>query len=235
MAAAGGLDMGYDYGSFSKAGPRLLKPAMEKLQFKQLSGVAFARDRGQWIDGIMLHQSAYGRGDFCVDVGIDVPALDDLRMTAPADRHFGLLIWGRLGPDGVDDESWFPASDKVELEASMREVESYLPAAEAWYRKFLSLEDIVAEYLTRSDLTHVEENEHLSTVAITNYGLLLQLAGHLSESRRWLKIARAQWAFVVRENLRRFDKRKPGKEALSFHQSHLERLRAVEAVLDRTA
>ena len=227
--------MGYDYGSFSKAGPRLLKPAVQELQFKQLSGVAFARDRSQWVDGILLQQSAYGGGDFCVNVGIHVPALDDLRMTAPADRNFGLLIWGRLGPDGVDDGSWFPASDKVELEASMREVQSCLPAAEAWYRKFLSIGDIAAEYLKRHDLRHIEENEHLSTLAITNYGLLLQLAGHLSESRRWLEIARAQYEFVVRENLRRFDKRKPGKEALSYHQLDLERLREVEAVLDRTA
>lgn len=225
--------MGYDYGSFSKAAPRLLKPLVEELQFKQVKGTAFARERAQWVDGFFLQQSAYGSGDFCVNVGIDVPALDDLRGTLAADRSFGLLVYTRLGDDGVDDEAWLPASDKAELQASITTVQSWLPALNAWFNRFQSFGDIVAEYERRNDLTCIKEDEHLSTLAITNYGLLLQLAGSVSEARSWLEIARAQWQFTVSEDLKQFAKRKPGKEALSFHQQNLDRLHEIEAILDR--
>ena len=222
----------YDYGSFSKAGPRLLRPVLEELQFHLLKGCAFGRERFGWVDGVVLQQSAHGSGDFCVDVGIHVPALQDHWMTEPGERSFGLSIWGRLGSDGVNDGGWYPAANKAELEASIEKIASYIPLAEAWFKKFKSLRDIASEYKKRSDLTHVREDEHLSTIAIINYGFLLLIAGDIDEARKWLEIARAQCQFVVLQNVLKFQKRKPGKEALYYHELDLKRLKVVEAALD---
>lgn len=222
----------YDYGIFSKAAPRLLKPAAEALQFRLLKGCAFGRERANWVDGLVLQQSAHGSGDFCVNIGIHIPALDDLWMTAPDERSFGLSIWGRLGQDGVSSGDWYSAANKTELEASIQQIESYLQLADAWFRKFKSLSDIAKEYKTRSDLTHINEDEHLSTIAFVNYGFLLLLADNLGEARKWLEIARAQCQFVVMQNVLNFKKRKPGKEALYYHELDLKRLKAVEAALN---
>ncbi len=219
----------YDYGSFSKAAPRLLKPGAARMRFQHLEACAFGRERDVWVDGFFLQQSAHGSGDFCVNVGIHVPALDDLWMNEPADRSLGLSIWGRLSPDGVDGgDSWFAAANKSELQASILQVEALLPLADAWFEKFTSMADIANHYESRTDLSHVKEDEHLSTLGIINYGFLLLLAGNGDEAKKFLEIGRAQCQFVVTQNAIQSQKRKPGKETLLYHEQDLRRLRAVE-------
>jgi len=57
-----------DYGTFSNAAARLLKPMVAPLGYSQIKGAAFGRQRDGWIEGFFLQQSAWGGGDFYVNI-----------------------------------------------------------------------------------------------------------------------------------------------------------------------
>ncbi|MFL6657816.1 MAG: DUF4304 domain-containing protein [Massilia sp.] len=221
----------HDYGNFSRAAPRLLKPLVEKLNFKQIKGGTFGREREDWVEGFSLQQSAHGSGDFCVNIGIHVPKLADLWKTEPADRSFGLTIWSRLGPHGVDDETWYPAGDSAELKSSSEQVAAHLHKAEIWLSKYRSMSDIADEYKSRNNLGETGESEHVSSIAIINYGFLLVLAGQKTDAKYWLEKAFGYWQKVVADNEEKVQRRRPGKETLGFYAEDMRRLDSVKSAL----
>ena len=66
-----------DYGSFSKASSKLLAPLVAPFGFSPTIGASFSRVHDGWLDSFFLQQIAYGYGDFCVNVGIAVPKLNE--------------------------------------------------------------------------------------------------------------------------------------------------------------
>jgi Domain of unknown function (DUF4304) len=213
-----------DYGNFSKAAARLLKPMIEPLGYRQIKGAAFGRQRDGWIEGFFLQQSAWGGGHFYVNVGLNVPALDDFWQTEEVDRSFGLMLGARLGGRGVEHgaES-YPAENKVELTSSLESVVGNLTFADTWFAKFRTIKDVATKYKVHSG----------GAIGNINYGCLLLLAGQASEAKKKLEIALRQCQKIVKEENPYLQRKKPGKEALSFYALDVHRLKVVEAALSR--
>ncbi|WP_426212739.1 hypothetical protein [Massilia sp. TWP1-3-3] len=136
-----------DYGNFSKVASRLLKPLVEPLGYHQIKGAAFGRLRDGWIEGFFLQQSGWGGGDFWVNAGLSVPKLDDLWQNDPSTRSFGLILGARLDRQGISHgaES-YPAENEIKLSASLERVARDLKAADSWFAKFQSLDEVAVEY-----------------------------------------------------------------------------------------
>jgi hypothetical protein len=211
-----------DYGTFSKTAARLLKPMLEPLGYSQIKGAAFGRQRDDWIEGFFLQQSGWGGGHFYVNVGFNVPALDDLWKTELKDRSFGLILGGRLGSQGIEHgaES-YPAENLVELKESLVQVANALETADSWFAKFQSLTDVAIEYKLHNG----------GAIANINSGFLLLLAGKYIEAREKLETARRTWQKIVLEEDPHLQRKRPGKESLSFHALNVHRLAVIEAAL----
>ncbi len=211
-----------DYGNFSQAASRLLKPMIEHLGYHQIKGAAFGRQRDGWIEGFFLQQSGWGGGDFWVNAGLNVPKMDDLWHNAPSERSFGLILGARLDSQGIQHgaES-YPAENIIELQASLECVATNLKAADSWFAKFQSLADVAVEYKLRNG----------GAIAHINSGFLLLLAGRVTESKKMLEIARCEWQKIVLEEDPHLQRKRPGKESLSLHALNVHRLAVIEAAL----
>ncbi len=175
------------YGGFSAASARVLRPLVEPLGYRHLAGASFVRDRGDWRDGFFLQQSQWGGGEFCVNVGVDVPAVQRLLSPEWSDRSFAVTVGGRLSPAGVGlGDHWFAAAEKAELERSALEVATHLRTAESWFGRFASLTDIAAEYLRVSNIKELGSNTYWQQVFVTVYATLLAIAGDQRRSVEWL-------------------------------------------------
>jgi Domain of unknown function (DUF4304) len=220
-----------DYGTFSKAAPRLLTPLAAQLGYKQLSGTTYSRNRQNWTEGFFLQASGYGSGDFCVNIGISVPQLDGLWQCETDSDALSLLIGERLTPTSMG-EHWFAASDLSELQSSVQEVAGALLLAEKWFTDIKSIADIANLYRSKNNVSMQEEEDcHLYVLPNANYGLLLLLAGEKLEAREWLSWSLAQLEGEVAENEVGFSRRKPGKEALGYHEIALRQMNAVRVAL----
>jgi len=177
-----------DYGSFAKASKRLLAPQIESLDYHQGQG-GFVRDKGGWVEGFFLQQSQWGSGDFCVNIGIDVPALDEYWSL---DRSaLGLLIAWRLSDSAREDgaEHWYHAKNKEQLEKSIGRVAVALTKADSWFHQFQTLSDVVESYRVREGLPNAPSGE-LNSVRVLNYGLLSLVDNSKDEAARWLHFAK---------------------------------------------
>lgn len=178
-----------NYGSFSKAVQRMLPDLVAPHGYEHLGGGIFARSREGWLEGFGLQQIGWGGGDFCVNIGIEVPGLSVRWQKSDSSSH-GLCIWSRLSERGFDKgDSWLPAEDKQQLAESLAKVASWLPAADKWFAKFKSLSDVARIYRSRTNLVEVGSNEWLQQLEAANYGFLLAEAGNLAEARIWLQEA----------------------------------------------
>jgi hypothetical protein len=212
----------HDYGTFSRTAPRLLKPMVAPSGYQQLDGVAFGRQRDGWMESFFLQQSAYGSGDFVVEVGLSVPAMDDLWQNEPADRSFGLFVSARLannGPNGGYD--LYPAANKIELIASLERVAKDLKSMDSWLAKFDTMTAIAAEY----------EKTAQGPLAAINLGFLLILAGQTSRAKAMLEYAQQEWDFIVSSEDPYLTRKRPGKDALKYHALNVHRLAVVEDAL----
>lgn len=211
-----------DYGTFSKTAPRLLKPMVEQLGYQQLDGVVFGRRRDGWIETFFLQQSVHGTGDFVVPVGLSVPNMDDLWQKEATSKSFGLIISKRLGSHGLDGGyELYPATNKIELVASLEQVASDLKSMNPWFATFDSMVDVAAKY---KKIGH-------GPLGAINYGFLLILAGQTKEAKVKLEYALEQWQKIVLEEDPYLERKQPGKESLSFHALNVHRLTVVEAAL----
>jgi hypothetical protein len=212
-----------DYGTFSKAAGRLLKPMVEPLAYQQIDGVAFGRQRGGWMEAFFLQQNAFGTGDFTVSVGLYVPGLDDLWQEEARSRSVGLIISTSLHNELPSDASAgsYTAADKSELIKSLTRVSCDLRFIESWFSSFTSMSDIAAAYTSRTK----------GPVAAIQYGFLLILAGQLEEARSALEYAQRKWQMIVREEDPYLQRQRPGKESLSFYALRVHRLKVVEDAL----
>jgi hypothetical protein len=176
-----------DYGSFSKASSRLLAPLVESLGYRPWYEGGFGREKAGWVEGFFLQQAQYGTGEFCVNVGIHVPTLDELWMADPVKRSFGLLIAWRLSDSATEHggERWYHAKDRQQLQQSIETVAATLAMADSWFKQFQSFTGVVEQYRTRSNLPRTPAGD-LPLVNALNYGLLLLLADARQESSRWL-------------------------------------------------
>lgn len=176
-----------DYGNFAKASARLLAPQVEGMGFLPLKGAAFARAKNGWVEAFFLQQSQWG-SDFCVNIGIDVPALAELSELR---RDLGLLIHWRRS-DGANEhgaEKWYHAKDKEQLERNLTIVASLLHQADSWFQQFRAFSDVVEQYRVRSGLPKIPSTD-LRLLTTLNYGLLLLLDGAKQEAARWLHVAK---------------------------------------------
>lgn len=219
-----------DYGTFTKAALRLLRPSVESMGYRHLENTCFVRERSGWVEGFFLQETHHGGGFFWVNIGIHIPKLNDLwqKDTNP----FGLTIGARLDTRGVDrGAAFYPSENAAELAASLEQVARDLQMAELWFARFKSMSDVANEYKLSNNVDAVDDGGHLSTIANINYGFLLLLAGQDAGAKAWLEVAHRQCLAIVSENEAGFKRRKPGKEALVYHGLDMARLRAVEAAL----
>ena len=219
-----------DYGTFSKAAPRLLTPLVTPMGYRQLRGATYARNRQDWIEGFYLQMSAYGSGDFCVNIGISIPPLDALWQSEPDGDGLSLSIYDRVGPCGLD-EHWYCASDTAELQSSIKEVAAGLHLVETWFTGIKSIADIAALYRSRNNVSMQDEDSHLFVLSNANYGFLLLLAGDKTGAREWLTWSLAQIEADVAKNEADFARRKPGKEALGYYEDDVRQMQAIRAAL----
>ena len=219
-----------DYGTFSRAALRLLKPLVEGMGYRHLEKTCFIRERDEWVEGFFLHETYHGGGFFWVEIGINIPKLNALQQNDP--NSFGLTIGARLDQEGIHrGASFYPSENTAELKASIEQVARDLHGAEPWFARFQSMSDIANEYESCNNVDAVDDDKHLSTISNTNYGYLLLLAGRSDEAKLWLEIAHRQCQAIVMEHEASFRRRKPGKEALRYYELDLARLKAVEAAL----
>jgi hypothetical protein len=177
-----------DYGSFAKASTRLLAPQVESLGFRPWHGGGFGREKPGWVEGFFLQQTQWGTGNFCVNIGVDVPGLNELYELDRDQRHFGLLIAWRLS-DGASEhggERWYHAKNKEQLENNLRVVAATLAKANGWFGQFRSFLDVVEQYHLRSGLPSAPTGDP-GVIKALNYGLLLNLAERKQEAARWLR------------------------------------------------
>jgi hypothetical protein len=180
-----------DYGSFAKVSARLLGPQVESLGYRPWYGRGFARPKAGWVEGFFLQQSQWGSGDFCVNLGIDVPALNGLWALDRKERYSGLLIAWRLSDEGTESgaERWYHAKNKDQLVINLRLVAATLARADRWFHQFRSFSDVLEQYRVRSGLPNVPVGD-LRVTCVLNFGLLLFLTGDKREAARWLRFAR---------------------------------------------
>ena len=179
-----------DYGSFAKASIRLLTPQVESLGYRQWYGGGFGREKAGWIEGFFLQQSQWGNGDFCVNIGIHVPGLDELWALDREEKVFRLLISWRLS-DAANEhggERWYHAKNKEQLENNMKVVAATLAKADEWFQQFRSFPDVVEQYRVRTGLPNAPAND-LWVTGVLNYGLLLLLAEAKEQAASWLRFA----------------------------------------------
>lgn len=179
-----------DYGSFAKASTRLLVPQVESLGYRPWYGGGFAREKSGWVEGFFLQQSQWGSGDFCVNVGIHVPGLNELWALDREGKSFGLLIAWRLSDAATEHggERWYHAKNKEQLENNLKIVAATLVKADGWFHQFRSFSDVVEQFRIRSGLPSAPTGD-LRVVGALNYGLLLLLADAKEEAARWLRFA----------------------------------------------
>jgi hypothetical protein len=179
-----------DYGSFTKASTRLLSPQIESLGFRPWYGGGFGREKPGWVEGFFLQQSQWGSGDFCVNIGIHVPGLEDLWALDREERVFGLLISWRLSDAATEQggERWYHAKNKEQLENNLRLIAATLAKADLWFHNFQSFMDVVDQYRIRTGLPNAPAGD-LWVTGVLNYGLLLLVADRKQEAARWLRFA----------------------------------------------
>jgi len=180
-----------DYGSFAKASTRLIAPQVEQLGYRPWYGGGFGREKAGWIEGFFLQQSQWGSGDFCVNLGIHVPGLEDLWALDREERVFGLLIAWRLS-EGATEHSgdrWYHAKNQEQLADSLKDVSATLAKNDEWFRQFRYFSDVVEQYRHRSGLP-CDPSGDLPAVGALNYGLLLLLADAKQDAARWLRFTR---------------------------------------------
>jgi hypothetical protein len=179
-----------DYGSFAKASTRMLAPQVESLGYSPWYGGGFGREKAGWVEGFFLEQSQWGSGDFCVNLGIHVPGLEDLWALDREERYFGLVIAWRLSDAATEHggDQWYHAKNKAQLENSLKVVAATLARADTWFHQFRSFTDVVEQYRVRSGLPSIPIGD-LPGVGVLNYGLLLLLANAKEEAARWLRFA----------------------------------------------
>ncbi|APV48616.1 hypothetical protein BWI17_02300 [Betaproteobacteria bacterium GR16-43] len=225
-----------DYGGFSKACERHFAPMISKLGMLPLGGANFGRRRGRWIDGLFLQQSGYGSGDFCVNVGFNIPELSELWRTPAV---FGLSMGGRLSAAGVGHDRWLRASNKAELLEGLAEFAKHLESAMPWFDETQTFDDLVERYrrvgrIGSSPPTAVSVFRQLDT---TNYGFLLFLAGKPDESKAWLEPVHATLTRTPRyitKDAKILYEKAPGARLFKLTKDELHQLGAIEAVLART-
>jgi len=179
-----------DYGSFARASARLLAPQVESLGYRPWYGGGFGRERTGWVEGFFLQQSQWGSGDFCVNVGIHVPGLDELWAPDREEKVFGLLMAWRLSDSATEHggERWYHAKNKEQLENNLRIVASTLAKAEDWFHQFRSFAEVVEQYRIRTGLPSAPAAD-LWVTGVLNYGLLLLLAEAKEQAAKWLRLA----------------------------------------------
>lgn len=178
-----------DYGSFAKASQRMLAPLVSPYGYAHLGQGFFARRKNGWMEGFGLQQTQYGDGSFCINMGIDVPALDE-RWLRPDTAPRGLLIRFRLSERGVDQgDCWLPAGNKEELNQSLVRLASWLPLAEPWFAKLATMSDVAQLYRSRTNLVELGQNPWHLQLQAANYGFLLAEAGEDVTAKLWLEEA----------------------------------------------
>lgn len=226
-----------DYGSFATASTRWLAPQIASLGFIPWTGGAFGRDRGLWVEGLFLQQSQWGSGDFCVNVGIHVPKLQDYFASENDRPYFGLLIAWRLSDSAPDfqGERWFHAKDKQQLHANLEIVSETLKRADSWFRRFTSFSDVVELYRVQSRLP-VSPSPDLPLITVLNFGLLSLLNGDNDQAREWLCLAAAiqstpqYWDSTTRRISREAG---PGRKLMKPNKDDQLRQKVIETALLR--
>lgn len=225
-----------DYGSFAKASKRLLAPQIESLGYSLGQG-GFVREKSGWVEGFFLQQSQWGSGDFCVNIGINVPALYEYWSLDCSDRDFGLLIAWRLSDSAREDgaQRWYHAKNKEQLEKSMGLVAIALSKADSWFHQFQSFSDVVESYRVREGIPNTPSGE-LNAVRVLNYGLLLLVDDSKDEAARWLHFAKelesrpqywnSQSRTLTRERL-------PGSKLMKPTEDDKLRVRVIDFALAR--
>lgn len=178
-----------DYGSFAKASRKILAPLVSPYGYEDLGEGFFARRKNRWMEGFGLQQTQYGDGSFCINMGIDVPALDT-RWRRPDTAPRGLLIHFRLSERGVDQgDCWLPADNKEELNQSLVRLASWLPLVEPWFARLASLSDVAQLYRSRTNLVELGQTPWHLQLQAANYGFLLAEAGEDASAKQWLEEA----------------------------------------------
>jgi hypothetical protein len=222
-----------DYGSFAKASARLLSPQVRPLGYRPRHGGEFAREKSGWVEAFFLQQSQWGSGNFCVNIGIDVPALNEFYD----DRNFGLLIGWRLSDAATEHggERWYRAKDSVQLQNNLKLVADALAKAEPWFHQFDSFSNVVEQYRVRSGLPEVPAGD-LRVVCALNYGLLLLLDHERAKAAQWLRFARDLLARPIywNQKTKEFSHQQlPGLKLMKRSKDDELRTRAIETALSR--
>jgi len=175
-----------DYGSFARASQKLLAPLVRPYGYEPVGQGFFARRKHAWLEGFGLQQTQYGDGSFCINMGIDVPALN-ARWHQPQAGHQGLIIAFRLSARGAEQgDHWLPAADRQALQHSLECLASWLPLVEPWFAQLTTMSDVARLYKSRTNLVAPGQNAWHLQLAAANHGFLLAEAGEHAAATQWL-------------------------------------------------
>ncbi|GAB3732595.1 hypothetical protein GCM10028794_09810 [Silanimonas algicola] len=188
-----------DYSSFASAAKSRFRHVAEALDFQQMSGVLYAKDRGGWYEVFALQASQYGSETFYVNFGILVPQPCPVAEVKDI-KDCGLLIAERLR--NIDDTGGFDARSKAEMQASAERVLVQLRSmAIPWFANLGSWARIADEYYVRNPIDEERIGAHSIVYGAdfrsAIYGYLLLRAGRVADARRWLMEARRLMSLPV--------------------------------------
>jgi hypothetical protein len=189
--------MARDYKSFSSAVKSRFRGMAKLLDYEQLSGVLYVKEREGWYEGFSLQASSYGNDFFYINYGVIVPNLwppfkDDIDLKAE-----GYILHNRLHND--HDQGFSNATLDEIVKSAEISFNRYQEQAVPWFHEIRDLSDIAERYF---ESTHLEEeklgkHEYGMQLSAANYGLLLRLAGKIEKSLVWLKEAERLMALPV--------------------------------------
>jgi Domain of unknown function (DUF4304) len=180
-----------DFKSFAKASQKLLEPVLAPLGWRYEKRV-FARPKPAWVDVIGLQQSQFESGDFCVNLGVNVPALGTWWQLPEFE---GLAVASRLSAKGYGGhEEWFAGSCMLELTSSIERVAAYLERAEPWFGSINGMYDVASLYARQHGLSRPQNLTPLGVLSGVNYAFLLAEAGDRAEARQWLQQVQRLWS-----------------------------------------
>ncbi len=179
-----------NFRSFPKESEKVFSILVEEYGFSFKEGTVYTRNKGVWNDTLLLQSSSYGDGTFCLNGGINMSTLHE--FWGEKNNDYSLIIASRLTKNGFDDgDLWLPASNKKELEDSLKQFSYYLKKTKSWFEQYDTIEKILSFYFYQRGLKESYLGRYLCAdqISVANYGFLLLIAGKITEGLEWVKEA----------------------------------------------
>jgi hypothetical protein len=128
-----------DYKSFSSAAKSRFRNMANELDYEQITGITYTKERDGWYETFNLQASTYGNPFFYLNYGVIIPK--EFPASRETLKNSGWQLGKRLSHKGRGS---FPCGTKAELKSSADcALEEYVKVAVPWFKE-LSLTSIKA-------------------------------------------------------------------------------------------